>query len=188
MSLQIVNIEKSADGDEYIINPTTKRKLKIGSATYNKLIKANVLKIDPNELGRVLYCAESKEEAIQAKNKIPVKEPMKSYVRGKKVYQTSRKLKQNEMNSKIKEVTLKVYELNKDKFNENMSIDEIQTLIKRLVDETLISEDSKDIPIKRELEFLVEHAVSDEEEADEDEGDNDDASDLETIPEDEEKN
>jgi hypothetical protein len=183
-----VNIEKSEDGCEYIINPTTKRKLKVGSVTYNKLIKANVLKIDPNELGRVLYCGESKEEAIQAKNKIPVKEPMKSYVRGKKVYQTARKLKQNEMNSKIKEVTLKVYELNKDKFNENMSIDEIQTLIKRLVDETLISEDSKDIPIKRELEFLVEHAESDDEaDEDEDQGDNDDVSDLETIPEDEEK-
>lgn len=144
---------------DFVINPLTNRKIKVGSDLYRKLVKAKVLGVHPDEIGRVLYKADSLEDAKQAIPKLPiVSDSLKPmiYKRNNKVVTKARKLKQTELNKQIQDVTLAVYEANKDKFNNQMSIDEIQTLIKKLVNEKLISEKNEDINIRRKIEYLVE--------------------------------
>lgn len=169
------------NSEDFVINPLTNRKIKVGSDLYRKLVKAKVLGVHPDEIGRVLYKADSLEDAKQAIPKLPiVSDSLKPmiYKRNNKVVTKARKLKQTELNKQIQDVTLAVYEANKDKFNNQMSIDEIQVLIKKLVNEKLISEKNEDIPLRRKIEYLVEKQEEEEEDDDslfeDDEDDQDD--------------
>jgi hypothetical protein len=172
----VIPITKGEDGEEYINNPLTKRPIKVNGAVYKKLVKANILKVDPKDLGRLLYVGEDESDAKEAKEKLVVGKNLKKVVKGKKVYSQARAIKPNEINLKIQEITLKVYEENKDKFNENMTREQIQTLIKDLVNQKLISNNDADINIKKDLEYLVENIPDedDEEEDDEEEYDEED--------------
>lgn len=174
---------------EYVTNPLTNRKIKVGSDLYKKLVKAKVLGIHPDEIGRVLYNATSLEDAKQAIPKLPiVSDDLKPiiYKKNNKVVTKARKLKQTELNKQIQEVTLAVYEANMDKFNDKMTHEEIQTLIKKLVNEKLISDKNEDIPIRRRIEYLVEKEEEEEKDEIDDDDIDDDDDDDDTIYEEDE--
>jgi len=176
-------IEKDDKTSDYVINPQTSRKIKVGGDLYKKLVKAKILGINPDEIGRVVYQGDSVDDCKQAVKKIPLpsKDLVPQITKQKKVVTKARKLKQSEMNKEIQAITLAVYEENKKLFNDNMSVYEIQDLIKRLVNEKLISDRNEDIPTRRAIEFLVEQAP----ETDDD--DNDDVDDDTLVDIDEEE-
>lgn len=183
----IEKTDKMTDSD-YVINPQTGRKIKVGGDLYKKLVKAKILGINPDDIGKVLYKGDSIEDCKQAVKKLPLpsKDLTPQITPQKKVVTKARKLKQSEMNKEIQAITLAVYEQNKDKFNDNMSVYEIQDLIKRLVNEKLISDRNEDIPIRRKIEFLVEKEPDTDEEIEYDD-DNDDVNDDALVDIDEEE-
>jgi hypothetical protein len=168
---QIIIVEKTVKGD-YIKNPITGRKILVGSSVYNKLVKSNLLKIDVNDLGRVIYQADTAEEAKKAMPKVNVGNNLVKERKGNTVRSKARTMKIKEFSQKIKDITLKVYEINKQMFHEDMTSQQVQELIKKLVDEALVSDDIKYEPLKRDIKYVVEDVeeddVFDEEEDEED--------------------
>jgi ribosomal protein L31E len=73
-----------------------------------------------------------------------------------------------------------------DKFNDKMTHEEIQTLIKKLVNEKLISDKNEDIPIRRRIEYLVEKEEEEEKDEIDDEDVDYDDDDDDTIYEEDE--
>jgi hypothetical protein len=165
-----INIERTDKGD-YIKNPVTGRKILVGSAVYNKLVKANLLKVDVNDLGRVIYKADTEDEAKNAFSKLQVGTNLVKDRKGNTVRSKARTMKISEMSQKIKDITLQVYELNKEKFNEDMSPQEVQDLIKKLVDNALVSEEPQYQPLKKTIQYVIEQEESDDELAEETEDD-----------------
>ena len=55
---------------DYILNPNTHRKCKIGGRVYNKLIHDNILKIDKNTNKKVLFILENENDDINTAKKI----------------------------------------------------------------------------------------------------------------------
>jgi hypothetical protein len=158
----VLEIKKTETGD-WLRSPLTNKAIKVGSQTYNKLVKAKILKIDPNELGRILYMGTSKEDCEKVIDKIPAKKDTVKTIRNNRIYQNPRKIKVKEMNKRIQDLTMLVYQQNKEKFNNEMTSEQVQSLIKKLVQEKLISEDNNDIPIRREIEYIVENSENAEE-------------------------
>jgi hypothetical protein len=158
----VLQVNKTETGS-WVQNPLTGKSIKVQGPMYLKLVKAKILGIDPNDCGRILYVGEDNADALQAVEKIPVPKQLVKRVRNNRVYSQPRGIRVKELNQRIQELTLKIYQENKEHFNNNMTPDQIRDTIKQLVNQKLISEDNKDISIRREIEYVIEKAEDDKE-------------------------
>ena len=90
--------------DDYVINPITKRKIKVGGRVFNQLLNDNILQLTPDDKTKVIYSGDNKENALKVKEGLNTKEFSKKHilkVKGNKIKQERRRVTREELNNKM---------------------------------------------------------------------------------------
>lgn len=151
-------------------NPITGRYISTTSKVFKKLVNQNILKLENDNTSRVIYVGANKKEALKVKQRLKMDDSTKHklFARNNKVLRVRRRPNDNETRSYTQEKAIEVYRKNKDLFNDDMSTAEIQSILKRLIDEEMIGNNTaplKAIPKqpKQKKDYVIKKPVSESE-------------------------
>ena len=164
---------------EFVINPNTKRPIKVGGIVWRKLVKENILEdkyADPAELYK-LEPDEDVEQKIQELNKnLPMNQQS---VRGRgkykgKIVKRSRTLNPTEVAKYTSKLATKIIKQKAENYEEDMSEDEMSEMLSNMLIQKM-TKGEKEIATREKTRESYEMKESSEEEEeteeDEDEGD-----------------
>ena len=120
----------------YVINPRTKRLVKVGSKTYKQLVKDSYLKM--------AYKTREKNIAYKGKNAKEVKENLIAdddivlVAKKNKVYKHRRRMKDTERENNIISKATDLVKNHLDEFNDDMTDEEIDVKVHEIIQQLLV--------------------------------------------------
>jgi hypothetical protein len=172
--------------DEFVINPNTKRPIKVGGIVWRKLVKENILEdkySDPAELYK-LEPDEDAEEKIQELNKnLPLNQQS---VRGRgkykgKIVKRSRTLKPTEIAKYTSKLASKIIKQKSDFNEEDMSEDEMSEMLSNMLIQKMTAGDRKTIMPEKPRESYEMKESSEEDAQSSNESDFNDSEEIESF-------
>lgn len=152
-----------------VLNPITSRWVSIGSSTYNKLVRDNILDVSKYEVNKVIYSGVDAKKVM--KNlKVDVGKNKTLYVKNDEIRMRNKRVKKQEIRKRSKELALEVYKDNPDLFV-GLSIPEVKSLLENLVSQKLVSGTYSNPRIQSSWKYIVENIDSESSSDEEDEGD-----------------
>jgi ribosomal protein L12E/L44/L45/RPP1/RPP2 len=177
----LVVITKLPIENGFVINPVSGRKISVKGRAYQQLLNKSILKIDPLDLGTLIYEGTNSRD-VDAKLNI-VSDKHTTLVKQDKIFKRRKNVNKKELQKHIQEISLLVYQENVHLFTSNLKQDQIEELLKNLVQQRLVDESAapsslseNDRKIKSSFEYIVENIDStseDESESDDDDEDED---------------
>ena len=152
--------------DGKILNLTTNRWIKVNGAVYNKLINQRILKVKTDQT--IVFYRGTQEKALQLKKDLKGADlpPNTELIARNGMLSTrQRNVKKQEIAEHIQKIAIEVYNDNKDRIDPNLPTDEIQRLLRPLINQRLINEATlpprKTTVISKSVKYLLENLQSD---------------------------
>lgn len=181
--LEIVN----KNGILKVKNPKTGRFLGVGSQTFKSLVKNQILDVRDWETNQVIYEGPNASEVIKGINTSTLGIPASKtvYVKSGKILTRNKRVSREEVNQKMKELTIEVFKEDPTKFK-GLSPEEVVEMVNKLVMERMIA--GKNNSIQQKMMYIAENIYSDsEDESEFSYTDGDEASDTEDVEEEDEE-
>jgi hypothetical protein len=146
-------------------NPRTGRWCGVGSQTFKSLVKDQILNVEHWESNQVIYAGPNAKEIVKGLNPSSMGIPASKtvYVKNDKIMTRNKRVSREEVNAKMKELTMEVFKENPAKFK-GLTPDEVVELVNKLVMERMVSGGNNSI--KQKMMYIAENIYSDEEETD----------------------
>jgi len=147
---------------DYIVNPFTNRLIKRGSKTHKRLVSANLLdeELVKSPEDNIVLEAKDSSEAKQITTRMSKKAVGKNKVltrRGNKVLKANRRPTRQETIDKVSDIAVDtVLENRDDLLSQDLSDQEMDDYIRRMIQIKLIGGKSKPIPIPQRQEQVYE--------------------------------
>ena len=147
---------------DYIVNPFTNRLIKRGSKTHKRLVSANLLdeELVKSPEDNIVLEAKDSSEAKQITTRMSKKAVGKNKVltrRGNKVLKANRRPTRQETIDKVSDIAVDtVLENRDDLLNQDLTDEEMDDYIRRMIQIKLIGGKSKPIPIPQRQEQVYE--------------------------------
>ena len=147
---------------DYIVNPFTNRLIKRGSKTHKRLVSANLLdeELVKSPEDNIVLEAKDSSEAKQITTRMSKKAVGKNKVltrRGNKVLKANRRPTRQETIDKVSDIAVDtVLENRDDLLNQDLTDDQMDDYIRRMIQIKLIGGKSKPIPIPQRQEQVYE--------------------------------
>ena len=147
---------------DYIVNPFTNRLIKRGSKTHKRLVSANLLdeELVKSPENNIVLEAKDSSEAKQITTRMSKKAVGKNKVltrRGNKVLKANRRPTRQETIDKVSDIAVDtVLENRDDLLSQDLSDQEMDDYIRRMIQIKLIGGKSKPIPIPQRQEQVYE--------------------------------
>ena len=147
---------------DYIVNPFTNRLIKRGSKTHKRLVSANLLdeELVKSPEDNIVLEAKDSSEAKQITTRMSKKAVGKNKVltrRGNKVLKANRRPTRQETINKVSDIAVDtVLENRDDLLNQDLTDEEMDDYIRRMIQIKLIGGKSKPIPIPQRQEQVYE--------------------------------
>jgi len=152
----------SQETKNYIVNPFTGRLIKRGSKTHKRLVSANLLdeELVKSPEDNIVLEAKDSSEAKQITTRMSKKAVGKNKVltrRGNKVLKANRRPTRQETINKVSDIAVDtVLENRDDLLNQDLTDEEMDDYIRRMIQIKLIGGKSKPIPIPQRQEEVYE--------------------------------
>jgi hypothetical protein len=146
-------------------NPRTGRWCGVGSQTFKSLVKDQILNVEHWESNQVIYAGPNAKEIVKGLNPSSMGIPASKtvYVKNDKIMTRNKRVSREEVNAKMKELTMEVFKENPAKFK-GLTPEEVVELVNKLVMERMVSGGNNSI--KQKMMYIAENIYSDEEETD----------------------
>ena len=147
---------------DYIVNPFTNRLIKRGSKTHKRLVSANLLdeELVKSPEDNIVLEAKDSSEAKQITTRMSKKAVGKNKVltrRGNKVLKANRRPTRQETIDKVSDIAVDtVLENRDDLLSQDLTDDQMDDYIRRMIQIKLIGGKSKPIPIPQRQEQVYE--------------------------------
>ena len=176
---KIVILTKMPIEDGFVYNPVSGRKISTNSRTFKTLLNKKILKLDTSDKNVVIY---EGNNAVDVDKKLNiVSDKHTTMVKGDKIFKRRNNVNKADIQDKVQEISLIVYQENSHLFNENMPAKEVQKILKNLINQKLIDNTASpttlsesDKKIKSSFEYIVDNIDEDEDDEDGDDEDEDD--------------
>lgn len=158
--------------DGKILNLETNRWIKVNGATFNRLINKQILKVKNDTI--YFYKGGDQKVALRLKDELKDADlpPDTQLIARNGILSTKqRTVKKDEISSHIQKIAILVYNENKDRIDPNLPTEEIQRLLKPLINQRLINEASLP-PLKKtstsaSVKYLLENLPSESDDSEE---------------------
>jgi hypothetical protein len=175
---KIVIITRMPIEDGFVYNPVSGRKISTKSRTFKTLLNKQILKLDTSDKNIVIYEGNNAVDVDKKLNIVDDKHT--TMVKNNKIFKRRKNVNKSDIQEKVQDISLIVYKENAHLFTENMPQKEVQKILKNLINQKLINNNSpnttmseSDRKIKSSFEYIVDN-IPDEDEDDGDEDDEDD--------------
>ena len=153
---------------DYIVNPFTNRLIKRGSKTHKRLVSAHLLdeELVKSPEDNIVLEAKDSSEAKQITTRMSKKAVGKNKIltrRGNKVLKANRRPTRQETIDKVSDIAVDTVLENRDELlSHDLTDDQMDDYIRRMIQIKLIGGKSKPIPIPRRQEQVYEDEDDDE--------------------------
>jgi hypothetical protein len=166
---QILVVTKLPIQDGFIFSPLTGRKISVSGRIYKSLVNKNILKINPEDSGSMIYQGNTDLECKDVNKKLKVvDENHTTLVKNNKIFKRRKTVNKAELQKKVQQVALEVYKENSSLFTDGMPEDQVQNLLQNLIQQKLANPEahtSTSSKLKSNFEYIVEHLPSEEDES-----------------------
>jgi len=154
--------------DGKILNLETNRWIKVGGAVYNKLINKRILRVKSDK--SIVFYNGTQEKALSLKKDLKNADlpPNTELIARNGMLSTrQRNIKKQEINDHVQKIALEVYYENRDRIDPDLPTDEIQRLLRPLINQRLINEATlpsrKTTVLTKSVRYLLENLPEDSE-------------------------